>query len=70
MVFNRYLPHISGKIMSEMRVLSIFSITNLTVNKKKQIIMKNTKLSFIPLNSMHGESVGLGSTYSVAGFVV
>ena len=35
MVFNRYLPHISGEMMSEVRVLSIFSIINVRINKKK-----------------------------------
>ena len=36
--------------MYEMRVLSIFSIGNVRIDtKKKQIIMKNMKLSFIPL---------------------
>ena len=54
MVFNRYLPHISGKVMSEMRVLSILFIRNVKINKKKQIIKKNMKLFFTPLISMHG----------------
>ena len=35
MVFNLYLPHISGKLMSEMIVLSIFSIGNVRIDKKK-----------------------------------
>ena len=42
--FHRYLPHIFGEMMSEMKVLSIFSIRN--VRKKlenKPIIMKNIK---------------------------
>ena len=34
MVLERYLLHISGKIMSKMRVLSIFSIGNVRINKK------------------------------------
>ena len=35
MVFNLYLPHISGKIMSEIIVLSIFSKGNVRIDKKK-----------------------------------
>ena len=51
--------------MSDMRVISIFfSRRNVRINKKKQVILKNMKLSFIPLISMHGapvEQFGVGS---------
>ena len=64
-VSNHYLPYISGKIMSDMRVMSIFLIRNVIINKKKQVIMKNMKLSFIPLISMHGAPGPLGHRISV-----